>query len=232
MTNGENNDGKGVVGLLDKALAVGGATGRASYEDGMARGLSADEIRSRAERRYRLTLVASGAAAGGCAGVPGLGTGVGIAAGVADFGVFLKATVTLIEVEAFTAGCALDDPRVRRMTVLACLVGESAWEKSIKPFIGRSATRWGTRAAARIPMEYVSAINAVLGRHFVTKFGTKQGVLVLGKALPFGIGSLIGAGSNLTFAEVLIRAAHKQFGVVPSDPEGGTRGASSELVPV
>jgi hypothetical protein len=39
-------------------------------------------------------------------------------------------------------------------------------------------------------------INRILGRNFVTKYGTKQGILVLGRVAPFGIGAGLGAAGN------------------------------------
>ncbi|MFI7517479.1 hypothetical protein ACIBVK_28680 [Micromonospora echinofusca] len=39
-----------------------------------------------------------------------------------------------------------------------------------------------------------------LGRNFITKYGAKQGILVLGQAAPFGIGAVIGGGANAALA--------------------------------
>jgi hypothetical protein len=50
---------------------------------------------------------------------------------------------------------------------------------------------------------------------FVTKYGTKQGVLVLGKQIPFFIGVGIGAGGNHLFGWFVIKAAGKILGPPP-----------------
>jgi hypothetical protein len=68
-------------------------------------------------------------------------------------------------------------------------------------------------------MSTIRQINRVLGRNFVTKYGAKQGVLVLGKALPFGAGAGIGAGGNLAFGMLTVRTTRLAFGPVPP-PDG------------
>jgi hypothetical protein len=84
-----------------------------------------------------------------------------------------------------------------------------------------------------VPVATLRNINRVLGRNFVTKYGTKQGILVLGKTVPFGIGAVIGAGGNAAFAQFTIRSTKKSFGPPPAEipthlraddpsPAGGT----------
>ena len=58
-------------------------------------------------------------------------------------------------------------------------------------------------------MESVKRINKVLGKNFVTKQGTKQGILVLGRDVPFGIGAGIGAGGNYLLGKSSVRAARR-----------------------
>jgi hypothetical protein len=55
------------------------------------------------------------------------------------------------------------------------------------------------------------SINKVLGRHFVTKYGTRRGILVIGKVMPFGVGFAIGAGGNLMMARGVIKTTKKMF---------------------
>ena len=45
-------------------------------------------------------------------------------------------------------------------------------------------------------MTAINKANKVLGPRFITKYGTKQGVLVLGKQVPMGIGAVLGGGGN------------------------------------
>ncbi|SMD09462.1 hypothetical protein [Lentzea albidocapillata] len=66
-----------------------------------------------------------------------------------------------------------------------------------------------------MPTATLKQINKVLGRNFITKYGTRQGIVVLGRAVPFGIGALIGGGANATMAALAVRASRRAFGPAP-----------------
>jgi hypothetical protein len=61
----------------------------------------------------------------------------------------------------------------------------------------------------------------MLGRNFITKYGTRQGIIVLGMVVPFGIGAVIGGGANLVLAETAIRASRRAFGPPPEFWDSG-----------
>ncbi len=67
-----------------------------------------------------------------------------------------------------------------------------------------------------MPLSTIKQINKVLGRNFVTRYGTTQGILVLGKVVPFGIGAVIGGGANLLIAETTVRTTRHAFGPAPT----------------
>jgi hypothetical protein len=60
-----------------------------------------------------------------------------------------------------------------------------------------------------VPTATLRQINSVLGKNFITKYGTKQGIIVLGRVVPFGIGAVIGGGANATVAALAVRAARR-----------------------
>ena len=72
-------------------------------------------------------------------------------------------------------------------------------------------------------MSQINRINRVLGPRFITKYGTKQGVIVLGRALPFGIGVCIGAGGNYAIARGVVAATRRAFGPPPNEFLRGQR---------
>ncbi len=55
-----------------------------------------------------------------------------------------------------------------------------------------------------------------LGRWFVTRYGTKQGILVIGRVAPFGIGAVIGGGGNLVVGRSVIAGMSRAFGPPPA----------------
>jgi hypothetical protein len=76
----------------------------------------------------------------------------------------------------------------------------------------RTGQQWARQLVRGIPQSKINAVNKVLGRHFVTKYGTKKGILVVGKVVPFGIGAVIGGTANGLFSQGIITAADRAFG--------------------
>jgi hypothetical protein len=64
--------------------------------------------------------------------------------------------------------------------VQTVLIGDSAIT-ALNKGAGRSVPYWGKQIVNAIPMSAVNKANKVLGPRFITKYGTKQGVLVLRK---------------------------------------------------
>jgi len=111
-------------------------------------------------------------------------------------------------------GVPLDEIERRRTLVLGILLGESG-SKSIGKVAERTGQHWARQFVSAVPTATLKQINKVLGRNFVTKYGTKQGIIVLGRAVPFGIGALIGGAANATVATLAVRAARRAFGPAP-----------------
>lgn len=70
---------------------------------------------------------------------------------------------------------------------------------------------------AQVPTATLRQIDKVLGRNFVTKYGTRQGIVVLGRVAPFGIGAVIGGGANAALASLAVRAGRRAFGPAPGE---------------
>jgi hypothetical protein len=158
--------------------------------------------------------VTSGAAVGAAAAVPGVGTPVAIAASGAEFFTFLEATILYILARSEISGISTEEVEHRRLLTMAILLGNSG-ESSIVKVAGRIGPHWGRQVVGNVPMESIRAINKVLGRNFVTRYGTRQGIIVLGKWIPFGIGAVIGGSANGVFSHLIVSASNKAFGEPP-----------------
>lgn len=167
-------------------------------------------------RQFTGAVAASGGAAGGVAAAPAVGLPAGLALGVADAGVFTTAAATYVLAVAEVYGIPTEDVVRRRTLLLGILLGDSA-TPVIKEAAGRTGAHWGKKVVQSVPVSALRKVNGVLGKNFVTKYGTKQGILVLGKAVPFGIGAAIGAGGNAAFAQFTIRSTRKTFGPPPDE---------------
>jgi hypothetical protein len=78
-----------------------------------------------------------------------------------------------------------------------------------------------------VPVETLRQINKILRRNFVTKYGTKQGIIVLGRVAPFGIGAVIGGGANAAVAALTVKAGRRAFGTAPAEWPSPTRNTPS-----
>ncbi|MGY1809998.1 hypothetical protein ACI8AF_21735 [Blastococcus sp. SYSU D00669] len=173
------------------------------------------EVVSSLERQYLAAVTSMGLAGGAAAAVPGVGTLGGLAVNVVEVGTFLEASAVFALAVADVHGVRIDELERRRTLVTAVLLGNSG-TAFVQKAAGRTGPYWGRALVKGIPMSTINKVNAVLGPRFVTKYGTKQGVLVLGRQLPMGIGAAIGGGGNAVFGRTAVGAARRAFGPAPA----------------
>ena len=180
------------------------------------------EVLTSLEHQYVASVVTLGAGAGASAAIPGIGTTAGILLNIAEVGAFIEASALFSLAVSEVHGVHVNDLERRRTLLLSILMGDGGSE-IVEKMAGRTGSYWAKSLANKIPMTTIKAVNKVLGPRFVTRYGTKQGVLVLGRDLPFGIGAAIGAGGNLALARVTIAGARRAFGPPPvAWPASGT----------
>lgn len=204
--------------LLDRAVASQTPLAAGYVRRVRARRTSARpaEVLARLERDYLAAVTAAGTAAGAAAAAPAVGAVAAFGINLAEVGWFVDATVLYAMGVAHVYGVHIADPERRRTLLLAIVTGNG-----LSGGVGKAAGRVGPHLARQIvdsiPMYSIRALNGVLGRNFVTKYGTKQGVLVLGRELPLGIGATIGAAGNAGIGYATVRAARRIFGPPPDD---------------
>lgn len=176
---------------------------------------SPPSLLSYSKKFYLGTVTASGAGAGASAAVPnGL---VQVPVAIADFATFLEASVFYVLAATEIHGLDVDDLERRRLLVTTALLGDSAMKATVRPLTSRTAPYLGKQIVKAIPREAITAANKVLGPRFITKYGTKQGLLVLGKQIPAFIGAGIGGGGNALFAAMVARTTSKLLGPPPAN---------------
>jgi hypothetical protein len=174
----------------------------------------ADIIKS-LEKQFLASVSAIGAASGGAAATPGVGTAVAFGLTAFEIGGVVEATALFALSVAEVHGVRVMDLERRRTLVTAVLFGESA-AGFVEKAAGRSGKYWGKNLVKAIPMTVIDKVNGKLGPRFITKWGTKQGILVLGREIPFGLGMGIGAGGNFLVGMGSVRAARIAFGPAPA----------------
>ncbi|MBH0130578.1 hypothetical protein [Salinibacterium sp. NK8237] len=163
---------------------------------------------------YLGAVTATGAGAGAAAITPNLAVQVPVA--IVELGTFLEASVLYTLTVAEIHGLHLEDIERRRLLVTAVLVGNTAVSATLESLLGRTVPFWGKKIVSSIPMATIDAANKILGPRFITKYGTRQGILVLGKQVPLAIGVAIGAGGNNVFGHLNIKAAKTILGPPPA----------------
>ncbi len=205
-----------LAAALDKALAAQAPAARGYVRRQRAQepGRSPAEHIAVAERRFVAAVTTLGAAAGASAAAPGIGTVAGAATNLAEVGAFVAATVFYVLVVAEIHGALPDDPARLRALVLAALLGDAS--ELLTRGAGRIGRYWGREVANGIPQEVIEAANAILGRRFISRWGTRQGMLVLGRELPVLFGAAVGGVGNRVLARKVVSSVGGAFGPPPS----------------
>lgn len=174
------------------------------------------EIVTRLEKQYLATVMASGAAVGSAAAVPGIGTLAALSSVAGETVVFLEATTLFVLAVAEVHGIPADHRERRRALVLAVLVGEDS-KHAIADLIGPGRTKgaWLSDGAATLPLPAVSQLNSRLLRYFVKRYALKRGAIAFGKLLPVGIGAVVGGVGNRLMGKRIIDNARMAFGSPP-----------------
>ncbi|MFB8386776.1 hypothetical protein ACFC3F_06505 [Microbacterium sp. NPDC055910] len=211
------------VRLLDRVLAIQRPAVLAHLRSIRLRHphATSDGIVRILERRYLAAVTTGGAAVGATAVIPGVGTSVTLAlSGVETVG-FLEATTLFAQSVAEVHGIPVADPERARALVLTLMLGKEgtdlvaqlAGQASGKGF-GRDRY-WGELVTKTLPRAAVGPLVDRLKTAFVRQFATRGGASWIGKALPFGVGAVVGgAGNNILGRRVLVNS-RRAFGMPP-----------------
>lgn len=150
-------------------------------------------------------------ATGATSGIAAVVSDVAVPAALADVMAFTEASVLYTLSLAEVHGLHPEDIERRKLLVVAVLLGDSG-TSTLATALGRTGPHWAKKIVAAIPMKTVNNLNKILGPRFITKYGTKHGVLVLSKQVPRGIGAVLGAGGNLGFGWLTVASARRIFG--------------------
>lgn len=209
--------GEALAAGLDRAVQISRPTILKHIEQTRRnrRDASPEEIIRLLGRRFTAAVAGSGAAAGASAAAPGVSTPISLALAAGDVAGYTGLSAMYVLALAEIHGVPIDDLERRRTLVMGVLLGQAGAD-AVKKTAGRTGAHWAGKMVSAVPTETLKQVNRVLGHNFVTKYGSRQGVLVLGKQAPFGVGAAIGGAGNATFARFTIRSAKRAFGPAPT----------------
>ncbi|MEJ3405018.1 hypothetical protein WDJ51_09750 [Rathayibacter sp. YIM 133350] len=173
------------------------------------------------ERRYLAAVTTGGAAVGATAVIPGVGTGITLALSAAETAGFLEATALFAQSVAEVHGIAVADPERARALIMTMMLGREGTDL-VRQLAGQAtsgrpgrAAYWGELVTNSIPRAVVGPLVDRLKSMFIRRFTVGAGASVISKALPFGVGAVVGGVGNQIFGRRVVAAARLAFGAAP-----------------
>ena len=193
---------------------------------------SAAQLAAILERNYLAAVTGGGALVGGSAVIPGVGTVAALGLSAAATAGFLEATALFATSLAELHGVRMEDPEKASTLVMAIMLGEEG-TTLLSSLSGHAAGQgkgptqaWGTLFARRAPLAGFGSVREQIQRAFLRNILKRQGTALLGRALPFGVGAVVGGVGNRIMGQAVIENAKQAFGpmpiTIPGDLGGGT----------
>ncbi|MEV4902042.1 hypothetical protein AB0K08_11935 [Citricoccus sp. NPDC055426] len=178
------------------------------------------QLAERLGNQYLLAVTGEGAAAGGTAVVPGVGTAAALGLSAAATVAFLETTALYAQSVAELMGVSTEDPQRAQTLVMAVMLGDDG-RKLLRDFSSQAnGSGPGPLGGAVAAITGASGMSDLLfqqmRRMFMKKFIIKQGAGMLGRLVPFGIGAVIGGVGNRAMGKGVIKAAQNIFGPLPA----------------
>ena len=162
-------------------------------------------------KHFQREVVGLGTATGAVAALPGAGTATAIGVGLADIGWITVRNADVIFTVAALHGHTQAEVEERTAWVLAVLVFGDAAAASFEAL----ARELSKKAASVATSATMKKMNKAMAKKVFKSYGTKKGVLAVGKALPFGVGAVFGGVSSSRALKAVIHDADLFFGQIP-----------------
>lgn len=184
-------------------------------------GESPERLAERLGQQYLTTVTGAGAAVGGTAIVPGIGTVAVLGLSGAAVAGFMEATALYAQSLAELHGITTQDPQRAQALVMALMLGDDAKEllreaaaKAGRPYDPQSSLNAlaGTASGTGISAFVVDRLK----RTFMRKMLLRQGAGFVGRAVPFGVGAVIGGVGNRAMGKAVMENAAELFGPLPA----------------
>ena len=173
------------------------------------------------ERRYLAAVTGGGAAVGASAVIPGVGVGISLALSAVETGGFLETSALFAQSVTEVHGIAVSDPERARTLVMAMMLG-TAGSDLVRQFAGQVTGKapslsgfWGDLVTKSLPKAAVGQIADRIKAAFIRRFVTAQGPSILGRAIPFGVGAVIGGTGNHVLGRKVVTSSRLAFGPPP-----------------
>jgi len=184
---------------------------------------SPEEVLRILERRYLAAVTAGGAAVGASAAIPAVGIAASVALSAVETGGFLETSALFAQSVTELHGIAIDDPDRSSALVMTLILG-TAGSQLVTQLAGEvngtapgRTAFWGEMVTKQLPKAAVDRIGDQVRKQFLKRFGASQGASILGRAIPFGIGAVVGGTGNNILGRQIIRGSREAFGALPTE---------------
>lgn len=179
------------------------------------------EILTLLERRYLTAVTTGGAAVGATAVIPGITTGVTLALSGVETAGFVESTALFAQSVAEVHGISVTDPDRARALVMTLMLGQEGVDlirQLAGQVSGKGAGRpayWGELVTKSLPRAAVGPLADRLKSTLIRRLAAVGGASFVGKALPFGVGAVIGGAGNHVLGRRVLTSSRRAFGLPP-----------------
>jgi hypothetical protein len=196
---------------------------------------SPTEILKELDNRYVATVTIASSGVGASAALPGVGIPLALGLGVVDMLFFYETSALYVLAVAELHGIQVTEADRARPLVLGTLLGQKSQSQISKIVLtaagaggvdqARTAATgvvaktlpkgWGEVLTEQLPDSALAPLTVVIGREALKTSG-KLGAGTLGKAVPFGIGAVIGGVGSFYFGKDVVKAGRVAFPEIPT----------------
>jgi hypothetical protein len=174
------------------------------------------------ERRYLTAVTSGGALVGASAAIPAVGIGTSLVLSGVETAGFLEASALFAQSVTEIHGIAVTDPERARTLVMTMMLGNGGVDL-VRQFAGQAVgtgpsrnVYWGEMVTKSLPRAAFGPIADHIQKAFLRRFAVTQSGTIIGRAIPFGIGAVIGGTGNHLLGRKVVNSARTAFGPPPA----------------
>ena len=172
-------------------------------------------------RNHYVTLaMGARAAVGATAVVPGIGTGAALGLAAVETGGFLELSALYSQSLAELHGMQVREPKRANALVMGLMLGGSG-KDLVRQFSDQIDggppvhSNFGALVTKQIPSVVMDSVVKKLRKKLIRTYAARTGGSVVGRALPFGVGAVVGGTANRIMANTVVKNARNAFGDMP-----------------
>lgn len=179
------------------------------------------------DKEFKRSMTGGGALIGATSAVPGVGTITSMGLSVLATGSFLELCALYAQSMAELSGISTEDPQRAKLWVMGIMLGDEG-RRLLGELSAQAEGRGSGPVGSIVPMSSL-AVNSAgsstmanlitnqMKKQFVRRFFIRQGTSMFARAVPYGIGAVIGGVGNRVLAKQITSTAHSTFGELPEE---------------